>query len=60
VGQRAARTLAATPAAYLIISNAMPDSEARAIIRAALALSASHAHAPVLDVLDLAMDGRHD
>ncbi len=36
----------------------MADPLARAIAAEALALRASHAHAPVVDVLDLVMRGR--
>lgn len=38
----------------------MPDTVATAIVAEALALRASHAHAPALDVLDLVMRGRHE
>lgn len=37
----------------------MADTEARTIVEKALALSKSHPNVPVLDVLDLAMQGRH-
>ena len=37
----------------------MADQEARAIVATALALSKSHPHARAIDVLDLAMQGRH-
>ena len=36
----------------------MPDPIAQAIVREALSLRHSHAHAPAADVLDLVMQGR--
>ena len=36
-----------------------PDREARTIVDTALALARSHAHAPALDILDLAFEGHH-
>ena len=37
----------------------MPDREARSIVDTALALSRTHAHAPALDILDVAFEGHH-
>lgn len=37
----------------------MADSQTLAVVHKAIALAQSHPHAPALDILDLAMAGRH-
>jgi hypothetical protein len=38
----------------------VPNSDALAVVRAAVSLTHSHPHAPTLDVLNLVMRGRAD
>jgi hypothetical protein len=38
----------------------MPDSQALAVVQAAISLTRTHSHAPAIDVLDVVMEGRID